>query len=212
MKFVTSINPNNISKAKQCIDTWRNFCTEIVTVQGPDENIDIPDITVVHTDNVGKEFDTKCPRIYELLKQAPCIIINSDIEIVTSREIFEAKFYQNRSKTLECAIRYDYTESNTTLNKYGIDLFKITPEILDILEDTEFTIGQPGWDYYLVMECNNNGFYINAHKKPKIVTHQVHGVNWHRWKLTYAQSLLERRYNTDSSSVTKKIQRLTGRR
>jgi hypothetical protein len=206
MKFVTSISPNRLEHQIACINTWKDYATEIVAVRTPDEPIlEVPSVRFVTTDKLSTEFNSKCPRIYSLIEECPGIIINSDISIVSP--MFLEKFAVERHKVLDCGIRYD----DNKLNKYGIDVFKITDELKAIYKDTPFGVGQPGWDYYFVIEAHRNGFFINAHKSPMIFHHQVHELNWTRWKLTLAQSFLERLYNKPSTDVTKEILRLTGR-
>lgn len=208
MKFITSISPNRLEHQIACIDTWKSYATDIVAIRTPDEPIlEIPGVRFVTTDKIATAFDSKSPRIYALLEEAPGIIINSDISIVSAQ--FLEKFTIDRpTKTLDCGVRYD----NYKLNRYGIDVFKITEELKNIYQDTIFSVGQPGWDYYFVLEAQRQGFYINAHKKPMIFRHKVHDIQWARWKLTYAQSVLERMYNASSSDLTREILRLTGRK
>ena len=213
MRFITSISPNRLERQIKCINSWTPYCSEIVAVQTADEVSLVKNtfdfVRVVTTDQGSDIFDSPhCPRIYELIKQGPGLIINSDIEIHTSHSIFSDKFLTYRDNVLECGIRYD----NNKLNKYGIDAFKITDQLMEIYQDTPFGIGQPGWDYYLIKEAARQGIYINAHKKPAIFYHEVHELNWPRWKLSMAQSLLEKQYDSCARDITLEIQRLTGRR
>jgi hypothetical protein len=219
MKFITSLNPKNIDKCKSCVTTWKNYLSEVVAVQTASEipilQPHFPDVTFVVTDRVGTVFDTPfCPNIHTLVEQGPGIIINSDISIMSSYDAFATRFLVERTdKVLDCGIRWDYTGdiSNRKLNPYGIDAFKITPELMDLFKDTAFTIGQPGWDYYFILDAHRAGFFINAHKNPAIFLHEVHEINWSRWKLTLAQALLERRYDMSQSDVTRYVQKVTGR-
>jgi len=212
MKFITSINPNNISIAKKCLSTWTTYLPEIVAVQTPSEIATLqdafPTVSFVETTEGGDVFDSiHCPRIHTLINQAPGIIINSDISIIG--KAFSEKFLTHRDKVLECGVRYD--DPPIKLHRYGIDVFKITEELKNIYEDTPFTIGQPGWDYYMILEASNAGYYINAHKRPVTFLHKVHPINWAPWKLSMAHALLEKRYNSDRQTITKTILRLTGR-
>lgn len=215
MKFITSLNPKNIPKCRECVNSWIPFASEIVAVQTESEvSILQPlfsEVTFVVTDRVGTIFDSKfCPNIHALVDQGPGLIINADISIKIQKSIFDDKF-QIRSKVLDCGIRWDYEGDNISLNPYGIDAFRIDYELMEILQGTDFTIGQPGWDYYFVLEADKYGFYINSHRNPCIFYHQIHEVNWSRWKLTLAQALLEKMYDMSQSDVTKKVQKLTHR-
>jgi hypothetical protein len=220
MKFITSLNPKNIVKCRHCVDTWLRYLSEVVAVQTAPEiailQPHFPDVTFVVTDIVGNVFDAPfCPNIHALVEQGPGIIINSDISMVGSYDDFATRFLLQRpDKVLDCGIRWDYTEGNIStrkLNPYGIDVFKITPDLMELFQGTEFAIGQPGWDYYFVLDAHRAGYYINAHKNPAMFLHEIHTVNWARWKLTLAQAILERRYDMSQADVTRYVQKVTGR-
>lgn len=218
MKFITSLNPRNIEKCRDAVSNWLLYLSEVVAVQTAEE-VEIlkprfPDVEFVITDDLDEKFDTKCPKIRALIAEAPGIIINSDIEIHTDKDILLRKIIYEDQSILKCGIRWDYTDNlNGTkrLNKYGIDVFNITSSLKDILVSTEYTIGQPGWDYYFILEAEKHNIKIMPTTTPMFY-HKVHTVNWARWKLTLAQSILEKQYNSDQSSITRKVQRLTGRR
>lgn len=219
MRFITSLNPNNILKNQQCIESWKKYTNDIVAVQGPGESDKLaehfPGVTFVTSTEVGDWFEAKfCPRMHVLVNQGPGIIINSDIQVVGSYDEFACRFYTDREKTLECGIRWDYKDqfSNAIINPYGIDAFKITEDLIPVLnKDYPFAIGQPGWDYNFILMARDAGYVINAHKNPPIFMHEVHEVNWAQWKLTLAQSLLEKIYLVGSRQITGEVQRLTGR-
>lgn len=219
MKFITSLNPNNIEKCQNCVQSWLSYLDEVVAVQGPGEvevlQPKFPNVTFVTTDQVGEAFDAKfCPRIHTLTAQGPGIIINSDIHMIGDRNIFVQNFLTPRDKVLEVGIRWDYEHNydNRKLNPYGIDVFKITEELMEIYkEDTPFSIGQPGWDYYYILHARDHGFYINSHRLTPMFMHELHPANWSQWKLTLAQSMLERLYKVPSPSITNEVRRLTKR-
>ena len=215
MRFITSLNPRNIPKCRECVDSWKVFCSEIVAVQTEAETPTLqaafPDVSFVVTDRVGTVFEsTYCPNIHALVDQGPGLIINADISIKCEKQMFDDKF-SIKSRVLDCGIRWDYDSKGKQLNPYGIDAFRIDEELMTIFQGTDFTIGQPGWDYYFILEAEKHGFYINAHKNPPMFFHELHEVNWARWKLTLAQALLEKMYDMPQADITRKVQRLTNR-
>lgn len=219
MKFITSLNPRNIEKCRTVVDNWLLYLSEVIAVQTADE-IEIlaprfPDIQFVATDDLDEKFDTRCPKIRALVAQGPGVIINSDIEIYTDKDTLLRKVVEVDESVLKCGIRWDYKDTpqgHKKLNPYGIDVFCITNRLKDILISSEYTIGQPGWDYYFILEANKHDIKISAQGKSPMFLHKIHEVNWSRWKLTLAQSLLERQYDMSQADVTRKVQRLTGRR
>lgn len=219
MKFITSLNPRNIEKCREVINNWLYYLSEVVAVQTADEVYELkdhfPDITFVTTNDLDTRFATKCPKIRALVQQGPGIIINSDIEIHYDRDYFHQRIVQTDDTVMKCGVRWDYQstiDGPKKMNVYGIDVFNITPRLMSILTDYEYAIGQPGWDYYFVLEAEKHGVKVITHTKPPMFYHKVHPVNWARWKLTLAQSMLERQYDMSQSDVTRKVQRITGRR
>jgi len=219
MKFITSLNPRNIEKCRDVVSNWLLYLSEVVAVQTADEVIELkpyfPEVQFVVTEDLDQTFDTKCPKLRALIAECPGIIINSDIEIHTDKETFNRKIAYQDESVLKCGVRWDYTntiDGPKKLNVYGIDVFNITDRLKNLLTDPVYTIGQPGWDYYFILEANKANIKIMTQTKPAMFYHKVHPINWARWKLTLAQSILERRYNASQSDITRKIQRLTGRR
>lgn len=215
MRFITSLSPKNVSKCRECVDSWKPFSSEIVAVQTESEVPILqplfPEVRFVVTDRVGTIFESSyCPNIHALVDQGPGLIINADISIKTEVQMFNDKF-STKPKVLDCGIRWDYDTTGKTLNPYGIDAFRIDHELMEILQGTEFTVGQPGWDYYFILEAHKHGFFINAHKNLPMFFHEIHEVNWSRWKLTLAQALLEKLYGIPQRDITLKIQKLTNR-
>jgi len=215
MRFITSLSPKSIPKCRECVDSWKPFSSEIVAVQSESEIATLQplfsEVRFVATNRVGTLFESHyCPNIHALVDQGPGLIINADISIRSTKQTFDEKF-QIRPKVLDCGIRWDYDSRGRDLNPYGIDAFRIDEELMTIFQGTEFTIGQPGWDYYFVLEAEKHGFYINAHKNPPMFFHELHEVNWSRWKLTLAQALLEKMYNMPQADITRKVQKLTHR-
>lgn len=219
MKLITSLNPRNIEQCRTTVDNWLYYLSEVVAVQTAEE-VEIleprfPEVQFVITNDLDEKFDTSCPKIKALVDECPGIIINSDIEIHTDREVFHRKMVYQDETVLKCGVRWDYTDTITgpkKMNVFGIDIFNITNKLKSILTSTEYTVGQPGWDYYFILEANNHDIKILTQARIPMFYHKVHTVNWARWKLTLAQSMLEKRYNMSQSDITRKVQRLTGRR
>lgn len=218
MKFITSISPFNIEQTKYCLSTWRKYLNTIVAVQSKEEiqllEKEFPEVTFVETNKFGDAFHSKCPTIRSLVDQGPGVIINSDISITGHSSLFEKNIATFEEDVLRCGVRFDYKNPNSKKrqNMFGIDVFCITETLKQVLVNTEFTIGQPGWDYYFVLEADRNNLTIKTQRYPIMFLHKTHTTNWHRWKLTQAHSILERLYGEKHEVLTKKVQTLTNRR
>ena len=218
MKFITSLNPRNIEKTRDVVSNWLLYLSEVVAVQTAEESEILkprfPEVQFVITEDLDQTFDTKYPKLRALIAECPGIIINSDIEIHTDKDTFNRKLAYQDETVLKCGVRFDYEIDITgkkKLNPYGIDIFNITNRLKSILIDPVYTIGQPGWDYYFVLEAHKHGIKVITQTKPMFY-HRIHPINWARWKLTLAQSLLEKRYDMSQSDITRTVQRITGRR
>lgn len=214
MRLITSLSPKNLDRQDQCITTWEKYATEIIAVQPEEEieqlSIHYSNITFVATDKKSDIFESNAPRIYSLIEQCPGVIINADIEIADDSVLKQMD--RENDDILDCAVRFDYTPGvGYRMHRYGIDVFRISNKLKDIYQDLPFGIGQPGWDYYLLLEAHRTGFRINCSKE-RTYLHLEHPVNWQDWKLTIAQGLLERHYGMPKQHVTKLVLRLTGRR
>lgn len=160
-------------------------------------------------EGVGKP---QMPRLSALLSVDCCdpfLLINSDIEILGTRDQFEGA-WKPEPKVLKVGVRYDTSGHEVTLNPYGIDAFLILPEMLSHLsDDLGFCIGFPGWDYWLPYQMHLSGY--KTRRAESILHHEVHDVGYPRSAIAQAQAMLSGAYKVHRRVFTEFVQRETGR-
>lgn len=216
MKFVTSFNPyGRIDRQKYCLETWKKYGLPIIAVQHKTET-DAEAIFSgvdqwVYVNGHNPYFDTHFPDIRALINECdPGIIINSDISVKLDVESFHQYYARLLPHTLTVGIRLDRREDgHKTINPYGIDLYLITADMHEHLQTPWYTVGNPGWDYWIVLKLHDAKYEIKTHKTGLI--HEIHNDRWEPWKLTIAQGLLQREFGLSQKQVTAKVQRLTKR-
>jgi len=218
MRFVTSLSPGRIERQLRCIDSWAKYGLEIVAVQTERESDSIESlykmVSVVRVPERANAWGRPhLPRIVDVINQCddgPIVIINSDIEITDSVETFRDQWMTERDG-LVLGIRRDYTEGSTPkLTPYGIDAFKITPELWHIFDvDAGFCIGAPGWDYWVP-------FLVWREKLPIVVSssvllHENHAMAYSSKDIKIAYQLLTDDCLMPGESMSVLIQHITGR-
>lgn len=202
MKFITSFNPHKrVERQLECLKSWQKYNIPVCSVQHESETdceSIFSGVEWIYTNTYNKFFQTNLPFINSLLAQCPGIIINSDIDLSWSEEEF--KYYSSPSIPI-VGIR---TEEGV-LNPWGIDVFIIphtyppSPEI--------FSIGKPGWDYWLMIELDKKPFKVIKTG----MNHAPHDDRWNSVNLSTAQTLLSNIYGMPSQLVSRYIQTITGR-
>ena len=187
MRFVTSFAPSRIERQQACVSSWAKITDDIVAVQSPGETEHFqplfPSIRFVETDRVGDLYGRpKNVRISAIMEQcvdAPILIINSDIEIIQPKEKFDAAWNHVKDKVLKVGVRWDLDvpTGQSGLMKWGIDIFRITPEMPALLTDIGMTIGCPGWDYWLPYVLWHEGYKIDTVKE-RVFVHEIHERGW----------------------------------
>jgi len=222
MKLVTSLSPRRLGHQKSCIDSWIAAGFEVVAVQSKGESktleSDFPEVTFVETDLVGDLFGaSKHVRISALTQQAKeesILILNSDLKIVSSPE-FQEFWKQSEDKELKVGIRHDRQGSNAmTLFKWGIDVFRVTPQIAADLPDIGMTIGQPAWDYWIPWHLFNKCGYKVTTSIPLGIqfVHNAHTRTWSNSQYQIGLKLFEQHYGISGKDLTEWIQEITGRK
>lgn len=196
--------------------TWQRFGLPILGVQTEGEVDHISSlfsgVDFMAVPSKSNTWDRPhLPRVTDML--AVCsetiLLINSDIAIDDTLEQFAREWMNDDATTLVCGVRHDVDGDISILNPYGIDAFRITPEMASGLVDLGFVIGAPGWDYWLPWELWNQGFGIRAAESS--LAHEVHDIGYARNAVAVAQSMLVTRYGGHRRDFTEFVQRMTGR-
>ncbi len=220
MRICTSLGPRRTERQQHCIRSWLDLGCEVVAVQpvGEIERLRplYPDVTFVETTKVGDVFmHQNLVRINALLDQAhtePIMIVNSDIEIRSTKEEFYKNWHTTEDKKLLMGIRWDedpVTREQKIL-KYGIDAFLITPAIAKDLNDIGMTMGCPAWDYWIPIHLQRKGYGFVTSKRVEMI-HEVHEQNWSRIDFKIGVSLLYKYYNLELKAASKFILQITER-
>lgn len=207
MKITTSFNPNSrVERQQECLDSWAKYDLPVVAIQyesekKAEETFKHPNLTYEYTTAFSEKFNCHFPPITSLIKP-PCLIINSDIHLTFAKE--ELKSYITSRQPI-VGIRQELGNAKPNLNKYGIDFFYI-PEFSPT--ESEFVIGKPGWDYWLVMELHRRGTFRTLHHG---IIHAEHSDRWCREDLDTGRAILAETYQMHPTKVTNIVLKLTGR-
>ena len=222
MRICTSLSPKRVNRQQFCIKSWMDLGIHVTAIQSVGEvksyGMDqlYPDITFIETNLVGDLFNRRnMVRLSAMLQQATkesIIILNSDIEIRSTKEEFFNNWSPPEPKTLKIGIRWDEDPVTKELKllKWGIDAFLITPQITKHLTDIGMTIGCPAWDYWIPIHLNKLGYKIQTSKVQELI-HEDHPKNWSQVDYRIGVSLLTRHYNLSAKSASLLVQELTER-
>jgi hypothetical protein len=224
MRFVTTINPNGrYDRQRECINSWHNMGIPVYALQLPEE-IELvsqlyPDVTVIEATPVDNGTWSKqtpsLDSVVQTCKRQNCILINSDIELTfNDPEEFKQAFVNPTTinNVLVLGIRLDIlNNASAKFNPYGIDVFRLTPDMLNVLPSTAFALGMPGWDYWIP-------FYLATQHKYKIrtyfkyqVQHVEHDDRWNQQDQQMAWDLIRQYTGLQTKKVSAWIQQRTGR-
>lgn len=221
MKIVTSIGPNRIERQQKCIASWEAIGCSVTSVQSQGETALLqplfPNVTFTETNKVGDKFRRpKSVRVCELFKQAQrcnVLVLNSDIEIRSTKEDFDKRWANPEFDELKLGIRWDEDPitGNIELLKWGIDCFLITPRIAARIDDIGMTIGCPAWDYWLPITLHTQYNYkIITNKQPELI-HEIHEKNWSDKEYRIGVRLLSTACSMPSKDASLLIRKMTGR-
>ena len=217
MKIVTSIGHSRIERQQKCIASWLAVGCEVTAVQSAGEADvlikDFPQVRFVETSLVGDLFGKpKFVRLSAMLNEAPCLILNSDIEVRSTPEAFAERWSPAGDKKIKLGIRWDEDPETKQMSmlKWGIDAFLITPEIVADLPDIGMTMGMPAWDYWIPIHLSKRRYEIITNKEPELI-HEDHKRNWSDRDYEIGVSIIQNKYRMNRTQAALQIQRLTGR-
>ena len=220
MRFVTSFAPSRIERQQRCLQSWLPIASEVIGIQSPGEADQMrglfPGVQFIETDLVGNMFGRlKNVRVRPLVEQAKdkaVLLVNSDIEIVQEPSVFIARWSTAAAKELKAGIRYERhpITGEERLLKYGIDVFCVTPDMVDLLPDIGLTIGCPGWDYWLPWMLHQHGYRIDA-ELSRVFLHETHGRTWRGAEHVTFCAMMASRYAVQRKQLMLFIQHQTHR-
>ena len=224
MIFVTSFSPNRIPRQQHCIGTWQKYGHKIIALQPPCQVAQMqaafPGVEVVPCDDVGHamgkplQVRVRAHIAQARLRQAPALIVNSDISIKMTQADFAKEWRRPQDHILRLGIRTERVDSGAKwLYPFGIDVFQVTPKQSQAMADAAdpgFVIGGPLWDYWLPWELANRGCHIRTYKGSGLL-HQYHAPGWTANDLDWGHMWFKQTYNINGSLLRQYIRAVTGR-
>lgn len=211
IRIVTSFSPRRTDRQLACLATWRRLGMEIVAVQ-PASEIDA--MAAIYAGVEWLPCDGQRPTIAELASIAAdgsILLINSDIAIESAMPEFRRDWLAVEDRTLRVGCRWEVAPGKQPhLQRWGIDAFLITPKMLADFRDVRFRIGQPAWDYWIVLHYAQAGYTIKA-KTDRGLTHESHKPAWTKAEGRDGVAVIEREYGIDHDAQNRRISELTGR-
>jgi hypothetical protein len=220
-KIVTSFSLHRFERQQFCVRSWQRLGLPIVAVQCDTQ---IHELSKMFA-GMGVEWTTipartnawdrpHLARVADHIKHTadgPILLINSDIEIRDTPEQFADQWMGDDADTLICGVRLDHPfgKYKTAMHPYGIDAFRITPAMAELLPDDGFVIGSPGWDYWLPWRVSQNGYKIRAAKSQFM--HELHQMGYGRDAVDIAHQMMLDRFGVPPHILTLWIQWATDR-
>lgn len=214
MKIVTTFSPHRIGRQQYCLETWKKYGHPIVALQNESE------MEFATANFSGVEFklsaSKKIPTVDEVLLEAKdetILFINSDISIKSSKAKFINDWIRPPQKgLLKVGLRHERIDKNRKyLTPNGVDIFRITPAIYHHFLGSPFTIGQAGWDYWMVLQADRRKLKIKYVDTPDII-HEFHPVDWNKEQHSEAIKWLSGVKKFGRGHImSKKVRKLTGR-
>ena len=222
MKIVTSLSPRRVDRQKKCIASWRNLDIEVIAVQSVGEVDEISgiygDVPIIGTDLVGDRFNMpRCVRIKAMTNLAvdeSVLILNSDIEIRSDKDVFLKRWEDGEDGELKVGIRWDQMPRSRTARmfKWGIDAFLITPKIAADLPDIGMTLGAPAWDYWIPYHLVTKQQYRVTTYKDFSLVHETHNRQWSDASYQAGLKIMEEEYGIGRDALSSFILDVTERR
>lgn len=205
--LVTSFSPTRLEAQHKALETWEKYNVPIVAVQCHGE-----DYAKDFTDNImwvnpNKHWSKETPCLIDIFKLVtkPTILINSDIQL----ELDSLDDWVPQPNTLRIGLRTDYHPKYVQLNKYGIDVYLLTPEIVSHLTNSVWALGIPGWDYWVLWSMVQQDYMIDVVKEGML--HEAHEEQWNKDDYRRCSKLLEWEFDIPVQDISDGIQQLTDR-
>ncbi len=174
---VTSLAPDRLERPTLCLDSWKRAGLTIAAVQAPGENLrdQYPQVTHWFTsESYGPPAINELADVAVKLDTA-VLLINADIEIHGEQCLIREAI----NGGVLIGVRHNYKQNwwHGEAEKWGLDVFGITPEFARTLPRLDLRIGRPMWDYWMPYHCKNQGYAKQWINEP-LFFHKSHKLNW----------------------------------
>lgn len=222
-KFVTSLSVNRLDRQHKCLSSWKRFNLPIHAVATENQveqlqslfpEVDDWTVTPERPNAWERPYLVRITDHIQLASEAAILLINSDIEIRDTQQQFDREWNAPSEDVLICGVRYEHKPKShrKELNPYGIDAFRITPPMVKHFEQSEdfgYTIGVPGWDYWLPWTLHLASFAV--HRADSLLMHEIHDMGYPPEAVKIAYRLLEEEFRMPGKALSLSIQWLTDR-
>lgn len=220
MRFITAIGRNRIERQQFCIETWKQFSSEIVACN-TEADIEFlkpyfPDVRfeACPPHLTGEKLYNRPDRvsIYALAQCGPGLLINSDIKIDGISPVEFQDRWLPKKRVLKIGVRLDFAAPGKPkkLNPYGIDAFLLTEQIIDQLPNLGFVIGTSVWDYWLTWHfVAKQSFFIEVIQGHLL--HLMHESSWNEKDTDIGESIMLHNYAINRRVLSSVIKVITGR-
>lgn len=192
---VTSLAPHRFERQSVCLDSWRQFGLDVISVNSQAE-IDSMASSYPQVSRWFVADANPTPKINSLIdvataEDAAVLVINSDIEIYGDQSRL-VDLVANRKNAIGIRHNYAETPGDATREPWGLDAYLIYPEQVAKLSRVGFTIGKPMWDYWLAVELEAIGAceWIGD----PYFFHRSHPVAWSQEECTTAHQIYADRF------------------
>lgn len=188
--IITSIAPKGIENQRGAIDSWLLAGFKVISFNCSEE-IDIirpffPEVEFIEAkidarQRFGKPYVyiTDIMKLFLSLPYEVCGIINSDIYIINFKNGLYQYIIEQSKGSLIFVQRTDIDSLDSLYGSLclGYDCFFFDKKIAEVYGNEEFCMGQPAWDYWIIIAAAINNVEVKKLLNP-IAYHIRHPLNW----------------------------------
>jgi hypothetical protein len=212
--IVTSFSPTRIEAQLRALETWKKYNVPIIAVQCiSDDYLDpfIPHVSAIHQVPPNTYWSKSTPSLVDIFKRVtePTLLVNSDIELQLP-SLFPITPLPDH--VLSVGLRTEYNPNNPNLrhpNKYGIDTFLLTPEMMPHLTNPIWALGIPGWDYWVFYKLLTLKYKLHITRTD--ILHETHKEQWSKTDHRRCSRLLEFEFDIPMQELVTRILLATDR-
>ena len=191
----TTIAPNDIENQQKAIKTWINAGFKVISCNAAEEIEAVvdyfPNVRFIKLDRDGSELTGKpYPYVYDVFQalyaesEGVCGVINSDIHVIDfppglmgeiCKHACEKKLIYSHRMDTKSLERKEI--QNATILQVGIDIFFFHKDLIRLIPDDGFLLGNVCWDYWMPIVLFRNGIEIMNIKQP-VFYHIYHDRRW----------------------------------
>jgi tetratricopeptide (TPR) repeat protein len=201
--LITTLAPKDLEKQKMAVASWKEVGFHVISLNCIDEinllESHFPDISFIEATRDAREIAGK-PYVYfdDILsalwksESKVCGIINSDI-ILNVTVNFHEYIFQESINSFVYGSRVDLKEIDSTTGKFyefGFDVFFFDRNIIPLFPKSDFCLGLPWWDYWIVTLPLTRHATLKKIISP-IALHLWHKTNYdNKYWVNYGQSFI----------------------